>query len=170
MKLDNLTQEELKVYLNYDKETGVFTWKKNVANNVKSGSVAGCIGSRGYIEIGFRKKQHKAHRLAWLYVYGFYPKDKIDHINGNRSDNRVCNLREANHMQNMQNQKRPQSKNKTGYLGVSTHGINQRYKKIYRSSIMVNGYRKFLGSYETAELAHEAYLKAKREMHEFCTI
>jgi len=95
-----ITQDKLKEILDYNQHTGLFTWKKiKKYSNRSVGDIAGSL-SLGYVVIGIDKKIYKAHRLAWLYVYGEFPKEQLDHINGNKEDNRICNLREANQSQN----------------------------------------------------------------------
>ena len=88
-----LTQKKVKQYLNYDPLTGEFTWIVH-RRCLKAGSVAGCL-YRGYTSIRISGKQYYAHRLAWLYVYGYFPEHQIDHIDRNPSNNRINNLRHA---------------------------------------------------------------------------
>lgn len=92
-----LTSESLKLALNYDSKTGLFT-------NVENGKLCGCdSNSHGYISIGVYGKRHLAHRLAWLYVYGEFPKNQIDHINRVKTDNRIENLRDVTSAENLKN-------------------------------------------------------------------
>lgn len=119
---------------------------------------------KGHVQIRVDGRLYLAHRLAWLYVYGFIPNGDIDHINGNRSDNALSNIRIGTHAQNMQNRRTPSHGSKTGFLGVSPTG------RRYQARIGNGPYELYLGSFDTAEEAHAAYLKAKRELHEFCTI
>jgi len=88
-----ITQDELKRHLHYDPLTGIFIRKISNANCVKIGDIAGCLHSRGYIHIKINYIGHKAHRLAWLYVYGYFPEYDIHHINEIKHDNRICNLK-----------------------------------------------------------------------------
>ena len=98
-----LTQEELKKLLHYNPDTGVFTWRVSRGRN-KAGNVAGHVSKNsGYVEIRLGKKLFKAHRLAWLYMTGEWPREGIDHINGVKDNNRWVNLREATHRQNAYN-------------------------------------------------------------------
>jgi len=117
--MKELTQLELKKYLSYNKETGTFIWiGKPRKSNAKIGSVAGCFDKHsGYRSIGVVNSFYFEHRLAWLYVYGYFP-SQIDHINHNRSDNRIINLREANQKENCRNQSIP-TNNTSGVIGVS---------------------------------------------------
>jgi hypothetical protein len=95
-----LTQEDLKKFLHYDPETGVFTWIAKPAKKIVVGTVAGNPLPNGYLRISLNKKEQYSHRLAWLYSYGHMPPDQIDHINGVRDDNRLTNLRLANQGEN----------------------------------------------------------------------
>lgn len=154
-----LTQQELKKHINYNPETGVFTR----VNSTRWDFAGGDTGT-GYKRISIKGKTYKAHRLAWLYVTGNMPDGVIDHINGIRDDNRFCNLREVTTKQNAQNMKSARRDNKSGYLGVNVEGSK------FSASIKVDGKKKYLGSYPTPEQAHEAYIQAKRQLHECCTI
>ena len=156
--------EDIKKRLDYDPDTGLFTW------NRKSGKVeAGVIGATGYLAIGIGKKIYKAHRLAWFMQHGEMPKCGIDHINGNRLDNRIENLRLANTSENNQNRKVAHRNNKSGLLGVSMRRRNGE-PRYFSARIRIDNKLISLGSYPTAELAHQAYLNAKRELHPFGTI
>lgn len=155
--------EELKERLSYNPDTGVFT---HLVGNFK-GRTAGC-SDKGYIKIGLttngKHLQVHAHRLAWVFVHGVLPTREIDHINGNPSDNRICNLRDVSRQVNGQNLSKPFAGNRTGILGVS-----QRRGR-YCSAIKANGKSIFLGDFNTAEEARDAYLRAKRRYHQGCTI
>lgn len=116
---NDITQERLKLLLSYDKDTGVFYWNVSAANNsIKIGSVAGSLTKNGYIGIGIEKQQYYAHRLAWLYVHGVLPNDQIDHINRDRADNRIVNLRSVSNQANAQNQGLRKG-SLSGYRGVN---------------------------------------------------
>ena len=162
-----LTQDYLKSILDYVPETGTFTWKIKHFYKCHVGSTAGGINGCGYIQIKINNKCYKAHRLAFFYVYGIWPENDIDHINGVRNDNRLENLREATRIQNCQNRKRCQVNNaSSGLLGVSY----SKNKNKYASQIMLNKKQNHLGYFSTPEEAHDAYLKAKRQIHEFGTL
>lgn len=102
-----INSNELRALLTYDKDTGVF--RRNTSSGGQEiGSIAGTISKYGYIRIRIKNKAYFAHRLAWLYEYGVWPENEIDHINGEKSDNRLINLREAsrsgnNHNKNIKN-------------------------------------------------------------------
>jgi len=122
-------------------------------------SPVGSVVPDGYVHIRFNNKYYKAHRLVWLYEHGRFPAGEIDHINGNRADNRIENLREIGRCQNMQNQRKARSDNASGFLGVHKKGSK------FQAIIRVNGRSMYLGIFETPEKAHEAYIEAKRIYH-----
>jgi hypothetical protein len=160
-----LTQERLKEVVNYDAKTGVFTWNKRLSNRIIIGSEAG-NSANGYIQISIDNKSYQAHRLAWLWTYGEMPKLFIDHIDGNRSNNRIENLRQVSSIGNQQNTHSAQKNSKVGLLGVSHHGKTGKF----RSRIMANRKVNELGFFNTKEEAHQAYLTAKRQLHQTCSI
>lgn len=163
LKASDLTQTRLRELLLYDPETGFFTSKSTIGRRTK-GFVYTRTGSRGYVVIDVDGQRYAAHRLAWLYMHGTDPENYIDHIDGNRSNNRLANLRDVTHSVNMQNQRRAKSHNKPGLLGVGNNGSG------FRARITVDGKVRNLGTYQTPELAHKAYLSAKREAHKGCAI
>jgi hypothetical protein len=168
-----LTQKTLQELLDYNPATGVFTWKPRNQKWFKSkrgclqfnsrfaGSVAGCDNGSGYTIIRMFGVGFKAHRLAWMYVYGQWPKKDIDHINGNRSDNHIANLRDVNRQINTHNRKKTSGDVTSRFLGVSW------YPKLSKWVAQIShGYRKIcLGYYESEDVAFQAYLNAKRKLH-----
>jgi len=153
-----LSHEELKRLLDYDPTTGKFTWRKDKCR-IKAGSEAGFLDNGGYIRIRFKGNLHMAHRLAWFYVNKYFPEGDIDHINTDRIDNRIDNLRCATRAQNCQNQKiRPT--NTSGFKGVYRHSSGG-----FVSQIVVNRKHRYLGYFATAEEASLAYVKASEELH-----
>lgn len=159
-----LTAERLRELLSYDQETGVFTWRVQTNNRVKVGMVAGSLNGQGYVQLRVDGIRYAAHRLAWLYVHGEWPKHQIDHINGSKADNRIANLRDGTQSLNQQNRRTALSTNKTGFLGVAS------FKGKFRALIYVKGKHVELGSFETPERAHAVYIEAKRKYHEGCTL
>ena len=157
-----ISQDELKALLHYDPDTGVFTWKVNRKGGVKAGDITGYEARNGYIQIGVNSKVYLAHRLAWLYVNGIWPECDIDHINGQRFDNKIINLRLATRTENNQN-RTAKSNNKSRYLGVYWHKAAQKWA----AEIKLSGKKVYLGLFTTPELAHEAYVQAKALLHEF---
>jgi hypothetical protein len=160
----HFTANELRELLSYDKTTGIFTWKIRSAKAVHIGDIAGNTNKFGYVTIGIKKKIYKAHRLAWFHSYGSWPNGLIDHINGRKNDNRLCNLRVVAADGNSQNIQRPNRRNKSGFLGVIW------FQNKWRASITINRKTQWLGDYATPEEAHQVYLEAKRKHHKSCTI
>jgi hypothetical protein len=159
-----LTQERLLQVLDYNPETGVFT-RRLKQRGVSQGAVAGSIDQGGYLVTSVDSKLHKCHRLAWFYMTGNWPKSVIDHINGNKSDNRFENLRDVTQTQNIQNQRKAQMSNKsTGVLGVFKNGSG------FAARISHNNTKIYLGTFKTTEEAKAAYIAAKRVLHSSCTI
>ncbi len=156
-----MTQDELKSLLHYDADTGMFTRLTTTNNKHRIGDIAGSLDA-GYIRLKLNGKTYRAHRLAWLYVYGYEPINLIDHIDRDTANNRIANLREATSAENQQNRNK-QNNNTSGFTGVH---LEKRSGK-YVSYIKINYKRKWLGLYTTAEEAHQAYLKAKAELHIF---
>lgn len=157
---------QVRELLNYDPETGVFTWRVVRSRMVKAGDVAGSVNAVGYRYITIKRRHYLAHRLAWLFVHGVWPAIQIDHENGLKDDNRLENLREATRSLNQQNQRRAQAGNKSGLIGAHWNPNDRNW----RSHIMVNGKTIGLGAFQSAQAAHEAYLRAKRIHHAGCTI
>jgi hypothetical protein len=144
-----LTQDRLKELLDYDSNTGIFT-QKSSRDMIRS---PGSINTDGYLLIRVDNHSYSAHRLAWLFMTGKFPDGALDHINGNRADNRIDNLREVTNRQNAQNR----SCHREGHLpGTTFIAKSQKWK----SQIRINGKRKHLGYYDSQEEAHKVYLKA----------
>jgi hypothetical protein len=158
-----ITQKELKARLDYDPCTGFFYWRTTIMRTDLLGKKAGCLHPvQGYIEIGIGNRLYKAHRLVWLYIHGYFPKKDIDHINRDRADNRLANLREVPRYQNAQNQTLRKT-SKTGFMGVSFNTQKQKYI----AQITVNKKKKYLGQYDCPKEAHQAYCEAKTKYHVF---
>lgn len=158
---------EVRNLLDYDQNTGAFTWKVGRAGSKGVGSIAGEVNSRGYVRLCVNGWRPTGHRLAWLLTYGEWPEGNIDHINGDRADNRIANLRVVSSLVNSQNRHRAARTNKTtGLLGASF----DRKREKYVARIRHNGRVITIGRYGTAEAAHAAYLDVKRQIHEGCTI
>ena len=149
----------LREALSYDQETGQFRW----LIGKHKGEAAGTLHKSGYRYIQLDGRLHRAHRLAWAYVHGEFPKDHIDHINGSRDDNRIANLREATNAQNRQNMRHRRRDKSVGRLGA--FWISSRGK--WEARITVEGRCKFLGYFETEAQAHAAYVEAKAKEHPF---
>ena len=152
-----LTAEYLRSILGYDPATGIFTWKVSTANRIKVGDVAGSPNGDGYLRLKVQSRLHLTHRLAWLYTYGEWPEDQLDHINRNRSDNRIANLRDVSHKQNLQNASK-RSDNTSGHPGVHWYS---RYSK-WQARIKHNYKYIHLGYFTTIEDAVSARKAAEK--------
>lgn len=158
----NLTLEYLTSRLSYCPETGEFRWRAPKSNRVKAGDIAGGHNGNGYIRISIDGRYHYAHRLAWMFVNGAMPDCEIDHADGNRSNNRIANLRPAQHYENSQNQPL-RSTNTSGRHGVSWSKPHSRWA----AYIMFKGRKRHLGLFDSVDEAGEAYVKAKSQLHLF---
>ncbi len=159
-----LTQDYLKSILDYDKDTGVFTWKNrcDVQQRINSrlvGTVAGSLRN-DYLVIAIFRKKYPAHHLAWLYVYGEFPKLLLDHFDMNPKNNRISNLRLATRAQNGMNRLK-QPNNTSGWKGVS----RRRGRKWWEAKIMVRGNSIHLGNFNCPTAAYISYCKAAKELH-----
>lgn len=149
-------------YFEINKTTGIIAWKKKPAktSKIKAGDTAGTIHPTGYIFVTLNRRRYLAHRIAWALHYGYAPMQIVDHINGDKHDNRIKNLRLVSRRQNIQNQRLPSKRSSTGHLGVS------RFKNgKFRATINIDGKNKHLGSFNTIEEASDAYLTAKAKHH-----
>ena len=154
-----LTLDSLKRQVNYNPYSGKFTWR-SARSGVPHGSEAGCPNSLGYVRITILRRSYYAHRLAWFYMTGDWPKHSIDHINSDPSDNRWSNLRAATHSQNLMNIAL-RSDNTSGTKGVSWH----KQMKKWRAFITVDGRMKHLGLFDCIEEAAKARQLAAEKMH-----
>ena len=148
-----LTQEELKEYFEYNKDTGVFIWKVSRGQS-KKGKIAGNLGNKGYIQIRLKGKSYQAHRLAWLYEFGSFPSVDLDHKDRDKTNNMISNLREVSSMQNSQNRS-ISTLNKTGVIGVMFLNEKRR-KKRYVAHIKHKGKNIRIGYFLTLEEATKA--------------
>ena len=149
--------EELKEFLDYNPDTGIFTWKKQVAPNIKVGQKAGVMHSwTYYIIITFKNREYYAHRLGYYMYHGIDPLEKlVDHIDGDRSNNKINNLRLASKSENGRNRVNLSSNNTSGVIGVCW----DKNAKKWKAYIMINGKTKHLGYF----INKEDGIKARRE-------
>jgi hypothetical protein len=164
--------EDVRDIVEYDKQTGELRWKVDMRTGSvrqvvlgKAGEVAGTKNKHhGYVTIRINGRQYIAHRVAWWLATGEWP-IAIDHKDGDRANNKFENLRAADYKINNQNRRRAIPNSTTGFLGVTRTPEGR-----FVARIGVNGKNLYFGTHETPEQAHEAYLAAKREFHEGCTI
>jgi hypothetical protein len=156
-----VTVERVRELFTYDPETGLFTARVS-RQNCPAGTVITRTDRKGYIRFYIDGAHYLGHRLAWLYVYGVWPAEQVDHINHVHADNRLSNLRLCSNAENRQNI-RLTGYGASGYLGVTYHAGTGRWM----AKITLAGEGRYLGLHDTPEQAHEAYLIAKREVHYF---
>lgn len=153
-----LTQERLKEVLRYDPDTGDFQWLVD-KGPVKAGDLTGYIDPKGYTRIRVDGTLYRAHRLAWLYMYGVFPRDQIDHKDHVKHNNALSNLREANSKQNSEN-RRLQVNNTSGFRGVGWYPKLQKWVAQIRHCKKLN----HLGYFNTPEEASAAYEDARNRL------
>ncbi len=152
-----LSREEINKLFSYQGKSGRLYWKvKPHPNaNVDVGDPAGCLASDGYIVIGYKGRYYKAHRIIWMYIYGYLPK-YLDHKDGDKSNNRLSNLRVATSQQNARNRKKSTKSLSSKYKGV--HWVKSRNR--WKATIYIDGNVRQLGLYVTEHEAAVAYNNA----------
>jgi hypothetical protein len=138
--------------LDYNSFTGFFTRRSTGERACRTDH------TKGYFRVFVLGKYYKAHRLAWYYYYGKWPVKQLDHIDGNKSNNAILNLREVTQTQNMYNQTKAHKQNKSGVIGVGVSGKN------FVSKIKVGDKLEHLGTYKTKEEAYTKYIMRKAEI------
>ena len=154
---------EARRLFSYDPLVGTFIRQVRAGQRGLVGMTAGA-NDNGYIRIRILGSAFAAHRIAWAWVFGSDPNGFIDHVNGAKGDNRIANLRVVDNSTNLENLKGPRSDNRLGVMGVRIR------RSRYESRICVKGRSVHIGTFDTAEAAHAAYLLHKRAMHKGCTI
>lgn len=154
----------------YSPSTGLFAWREKLNYRgrpfKRSGRRMGCIDQMGYVVLSVGDRKLRGHTAAWLLTFECLPEGEIDHINGNRADNRIANLRDVPRFINCQNRRKASSTSRTGLLGSHWSAVAQKYT----AQITRKGIKRHLGLFATAEEAHAAYVAAKRKIHEGCEI
>lgn len=166
-----LDETNVKKLLDYDAETGVLTWKargpewdisdkerKRWNTRYSRKQAFTSRGNHGYFQASVFGKKYLAHRIVWMWVFGRWPENQIDHINRDKCDNRIVNLRDVTQQQNLQNQA-IQKNNTSGHLGVSWYKKRQKWQV----HITVNSKQKYLGTFESIEDAIAARAAADIE-------
>lgn len=158
------TKSDIEDFLEYNPITGEFFWKKFKGARAPVGKVMNApCKVWGYIFIRFNKRLYRAHHLAWLLMTGEFPSQEIDHVNGDRADNRWCNLREAGKSKNMLNIHTPRPDiNTSGYRGVHT------YRDRFRAVITINKKLVYLGTFNSALEASNRYTEFKQLYLDMC--
>lgn len=160
--MPELSVERLKEVVIYDRDLGVFRWL-HTSGKAKTGSIAGSVQKTGYLQIGIDNKSYLAHRLAWLYEYGHWPKDTIDHHDKNPLNNRLNNLREATYSQN--NFNKVSSRMEALPRWVYRHG------KKFKAQVRFKNITRNLGQFDTPEAAYEMALQyALAVQGDFCHV
>lgn len=149
--------EDIREAFEYDRETGVLL-RKFKGGHVRQ--VGGKKASDGYVKVGFNGREYPAHRIIWWLVHGELPSAFIDHVNGDKSDNRLCNLRLASDAENKRNVGMRRH-NTSGFKGVTWDKVNRRWL----AHATLNGRGVHLGRHRTKEAAAEAYRNFARENH-----
>lgn len=164
MKQPRLSAERARELFSYDPVTGGLRWKIYKGPRAVAGTPAGHLTPKGYLRVKVDGDYKYVHRLVWLISSGAWPKEVIDHVDGNKANNRVENLRDVTESTNQENRRTHNSNSATGLMGAYAEGDG------YTSRIRVKGRQLNLGAFGTPEEAHQAYLTAKRELHAGCTI
>ena len=158
--MKKITAARLRELMNYDAKSGDLFWAVSINSRAPVGSMAGKQSVvQGYRHINIDKVTYKAHHLVWLWFNDKLPSHQIDHINGNRLDNRIENLRDVPQQINTWNLQGAKKNSKSGILGVDWKASHKKW----RAQIRVNGRKVQIGLYDTAEAASAAYLAAKQE-------
>jgi hypothetical protein len=161
MKLEErLTLEDVRGLLAYNPKTGVITNRIRRNPRAAAGAAAGCVGGHGYVVVGINGRLFRAHHLAWLLHYGMWPASSIDHINRNKLDNSISNLRLASDSEQMWNQ-RVRKNSTSGIKGV----IWVKKLKKWQASACINYKRFTFGCFETKEEAAEAVRIGRERLH-----
>jgi hypothetical protein len=157
-KRKQIEHARLTTVISYNKNTGVFKWKKDRGLTVKKGEIAGRVNMYGYREITIDSVMYKEHRLAWFYVNTSWPVGVIDHINGIKDDNRFSNLRDVSKQINCHN--RISCNSNTGVTGV--HWIER--DREYVATIHLNGKAVLNKRFKSVHDAELAYKTKKSEV------
>jgi hypothetical protein len=155
-----IDQETVRKLFHYDAESGILLWRYGNGKNVKPWQQAKSLNGQGYCTVKVNGTNYRVHRLIWLYVYGDFPKEDIDHKNRIRNDNRLCNLRAVSRTDNCQNISLP-NHNKSGHIGVSWFDL----RKTWTVYVKVNKKNKWLGYYKNLDDAIAARKAGEKQYY-----
>ncbi|ECY5873973.1 Pathogenesis-related transcriptional factor and ERF protein [Salmonella enterica] len=154
-----IDQQELKRLLKYNPDTGVFYWLES-RGGVHAGCIAGSPDTNGYVQIRINTVAYLAHRLALFYTNGIWPSEQVDHINGVKNDNRICNLRNASPVENMRNTRLSRN-NTSGIKGVCWH----KGDKKWHAKCRTKGEARHLGCFTDIGDAERAVREFREATH-----
>lgn len=138
--------EKIKIAIDYDPDTGLLKWKDANWSGKKQGWFCGTLSGGGYLKVMINGNRYAVHRIAWAVTHGYWPENDIDHIDGERTNNKIENLREATRSMNCRNAKKPKN-NTSGFIGV---GFCNR-QKLWFAKIRVDGVLMNLGYFRSIE-------------------
>lgn len=159
--MNKLTFEQADQFFDYSPETGILSWKITYRGRIKTGEPVGSVRTDGRRSVSFMGKRYYAYRIAWLLMTGEWPKNEIDHFNGQRDDNRWCNLRDVTPSINQQNHHHGHTGATSKFLGVSWCSRRQAW----RACITTNRKLRTIGFFATEQDAHAAYVRQKTVDH-----
>lgn len=165
LRRGELTHARALLLVQYDPDTGVMVHRRD-SRNAHAGAVVGHVNSEGYLRTQLDGCDLALHRLAVFYMTGHWPSAEVDHLDGNRQNNRWKNLRECSRKVNLQNRRKPNKNNVSGLLGAHFHPLSGKYQ----ARVSVDGKAHHLGLFKTPQEAHDAYVAAKRHLHEGNTL
>lgn len=163
-RADSVTVDRLRELFAYDPDTGILTRRVSISNGL-AGSVAGTPGKRGHMTVSVDRKLLYVHRIIWAMQTGAWPEFEVDHRDTDPTNNRWTNLRDVPHVVNVQNRRAPN----VAHIGQRLLGAFRQGSR-FTSKIRAGGVLHRLGTFDTAEAAHAAYVAAKRRLHEGCTL
>lgn len=158
--MHSLTADQARQHFMVDEETGQLIRTKTVASNAVIGSVAGSLDKLGYLRVHVLGKKYSVHRIVWLVVRGEFPNGDIDHINGVKTDNRICNLREVSKMENQRN-KALGKNNRSGFIGVSF----SKRDNMWNAQIVIRKKAIHIGTFKTPDEANTARLEFSKKFN-----
>lgn len=149
-----ISLDRLRELFTYDPDTGVLTRRITRAANAKAGDVVGSVDGKGYLHVNIDDKFIRVHRICFFMHYGWLPQ-LLDHVNRDKQDNRIVNLRPATEKQNHGNISMNR-RNKSGFRGVSQNSSSGKW----HAQLKINGKQTYLGRFDTPEEAYECYRRA----------